>query len=270
MHVMFRPTVATLFAVGLLVTTPITHAQSLALPPQAGILVGQLQVTEPTWNFSNNLPDESGPWGSVTVTNTNCTTPYVPGTAQAGAVIFTATLSSGPFGNGTLQAFTGSAASGQVELHPMADTGGTNVTASLNGLEPFVEANTLSVCLTLGTPPPMLADINVGQQRVAATNYDVTGVSTAATDIGQPLIAISGTQTTADNINRQLVFFLLGDDYLGTDTSIPSLAPLQLVGSPGMDQLDVSYNDPAGGAPVTITYTLSDGVLTASGTPPGH
>jgi hypothetical protein len=116
----------------------------------------------------------------------------------------------------------------------------------------------------------MLADIDIGHQRVVATNFDVTGVSTAATDIDQPLIAISDTQTTADNINRQMGIFLVGDEYLGTDTSIPSLAPPQLVGSPGMDQLDVSYNDPAGEAPVTITYTLWDGVLTASGMPPRH
>ena len=144
------------------------------------------------------------------------------------------------------------------------------MTTSLNGLEPFVDGTTLSVCLTLGPPPPMLADIDVGQQRVAATNFDVTGVSSAATDANQPLIAISGTQTTADGINRQMVFFFLSDVYLGTDTSNPSLAPLQLVGSPGQDQLDVSYDNPGGGTQVTITNTYSDGVLTASGTPPGH
>ena len=28
--------------------------------------------------------------------------------------------------------------------------------------------------------------------------------------------------------------------------------------------------DPSGGVPVTITYTVSDGALTASGTPPGY
>ena len=266
----FRPTVAGLFASGLLLSTPMVHAQSAAPPPQPGVLVGQVQVTGPTWNFSGNLPNASGPWGSVTVTNTNCTTPYRPGTAQAGAVIFTATLSPGLSSNGTLQAFTGSAASGQVKLLPMADTGGTNVTASLTQLEPFVQGTTLSVCLTLGTPPPMLAAINVGQQRVAATNFDVAGVATAVSDSGQPLIAISGTQTTVDGVNRQLVFFFVADTYLGTDTSNPSLAPLQLVGSPGHDQIDVRYDDPSGGAPVTVTYTLSNGALTASATPPGH
>jgi hypothetical protein len=152
----------------------------------------------------------------------------------------------------------------------MADTGGTNVSATLNGLEPFVDGTTLSVCVTLGTPPPMLADIDVGQQRVAATNFDVTGVTSAATGANQPLIGISGIQITPDGINRQMVFFFLGDEFLGTDTSIPSLAPLQLIGSPGQNQIDVAYDDPAGGTPITITYTLTDGSLTASGTPPGH
>jgi hypothetical protein len=267
---MFRPTVTVLFALGLLVAAPLAHAQTFAVPPQPGVLAGQMQVAGPSWTFSNDVPDLSGPWGSVTVTNTNCTIPFDASAAQAGAVIFTATLSPGPASDGTLQAYTGSGATGGVILRPMADTGGTNVSASLIGLEPSVQGTTLSVCLTLGTPPPTLADIGVGQQRVAATDFDVTGVATAAAGADQPLIGISGTQNTADGINRQLVFFFVGDEFLGTDTSNPSLAPLQLVGSPGQDQIDVSYDDPAGGAPTTITYTLIDGTLTASGTPPGH
>src|SRR5262249_46072142 len=160
--------------------------------------------------------------------------------------------------------------SGQVKILPMADTGGVNVSANLTGLEPAVQGTTLSVCLTLAAPPPMLADINVGQQQVAATNYDVTGVATATPAAGQPLIGISGTQTTATGTNRQTVFFFVGDSYLGTDTSNPSLAPLQLVGSPGQNQINISYTDPAGGPSVTITYTLSNGALDSSGTPPGH
>jgi hypothetical protein len=268
---LFRHSVAALAVVGHLLAAPGASAQqTLAVPPQPGILVGQAQVTGPSWTLSDNLPNASGPWGSVTVTNTNCTRPYLPGTAQAGAVIFTATLSPGPRSDGTLHAFTGSQASGKVELLPMADTGGTNVTTSLDGLEPFVQGTTLSVCLTLGQPPPTLADINVGQQRVAATNFDVTGVATAATDVGQPLIAISGSQTTFVGTNRQFVFFFVGSTYVGTDTSIPSLAPLQLIGSPGENAIGVSYDDPSGGAPVTITYTLTAGTLEPDGTPPGH
>jgi hypothetical protein len=268
---MFRHSIAGLAAAGLLLAAPVAHAQqTLSLPPQPGVLVGQAEVTGPSWTFSDNLAGASGPWSSVTVTNTNCSRPYLPGTAQAGAVIFTADLGPRPRSNGTLHPFVGSQASGNVQLLPMADTGGTNVTTSLNGLEPFVQGTTLSVCLTQGPQPTTLADINVGQQRVAATNFDVTGVTTAATDSGQPLIAISSSQTTFSGANRQLVFFFLGDAYLGTDTSIPSLAPLQLIGSPGQNQLSVNYDDPSGAEPVTVTYTLSDGTLSPDGTPPGH
>jgi hypothetical protein len=257
-------------ASALLGCAPTVLAQSAALPPQPGVDAGQQLVSGPDWNFSANLPDLRGPWGSVTVTNTNCTTPYRPGTAQAGAVIFTAPLRPGSTSTGMLQGFVGSAATGQIKLLPMADTGGVNVTASLSGLEPFVQGTTLHVCLTLGVTPPMLADVNVGSQRVAGSNFDVTGVATASTGVGQPLIAISGIKTTGDGPTRQLVFFFLGDMYLGTDTSTPSLAPLQLTGSPGPDQLAVSYSDPAGGPSATITYTFADGTLNSDGTPPGH
>jgi hypothetical protein len=266
----FHPGGAGLVAAGLLACAPLAAAQTAAIPPQAGVKVGQMPVTGSDWSFSSNLPNQGGPWGSVTVTNTNCTTPYRPGSAQAGAVIFTAPLTPGFASSGTLQGFTGSAASGQVKVLPMADTGGVNVTATLSGLEPFVAGTTLSVCLTLAVLPPMLADINVGQQQVAATNYDVSGVATATTDAGQPLIGIGGTQTLSDGTNRQTVFFFLGDSYLGTDTSDPSLSPVQVVGSPGQDQIAVSYTDPSGGPPVTVTYTLSDGSLSPSATPPGH
>jgi hypothetical protein len=268
---LLRSTLVGFVVAGLLAATPlVASSQTAAIPPQAGVEVGRMPVSGASWRFSSNLPNLGGPWGSVTVTNTNCTTPYKPGTAQAGAVLFTATLSPGTRATDTLQAFAGSAATGQVQLLPMADTGGTNVSVNLDGLEPFLYGNTLSVCLTLATLPPTLADINVGQQHVAATNFDVTGVATAATDSGQPLIAISGEQITADGTDRQMVFFFLSDQYLGTDTTNPSLAPVQLVGSPGQDQIAVSYADANGGSPVTITYTWTNGALDASDTPPGH
>ena len=126
-------------------------------------------------------------------------------------------------------------------LAPTADGGGTHVTASLSKLESFVQGTTLSVCLTVNPLPLMLSDIYVGEQRVAANTFDVTGASTATTPAFQPLIAVSGTQTTSDGTNRQWVFFFIGGVFLGTDTLSPSLAPLQLVGSPGPSQLDVSY-----------------------------
>jgi hypothetical protein len=268
--VLIRSAITALLTAGVLAGVPPAHAQSATVPPQPGIQVGQMAVTGPSWEFSSNLPNLSGPWGSVTVTNTNCTIPYRPGTAQAGAVIFTAALRPGAEASGTLHAFIGSAAAGQVKLLPMADSRGINVMASLNGLEPLVQGTILSVCLTLNSPPLRLAYISVGQQRVAAADFDVTGVSIATTDTNEPLIAISGTQTTLDDTNRQWVFFFLGDDFLGTDTGDPSLSPLQLVGSPGQNQLDVSYADPEGGDSVTITYTLSEGALDSSDTPPGH
>jgi hypothetical protein len=259
-----------ILAICSLFLAPLANAQSAARPPQAGVQVGQLAVTGSDWSFSQNLPSESGPWGSVTITNTNCTTPYRPGSAQAGAVVFTAPLSPGFGSASALQAYTGSAATGQVKLLPMADTGGVNVTASLDGLEPSVVGTTLSVCVTLASQPPMLAAIDVGQQRVAGTNFDVSGVATAVTEDNQTLIAISGSQTTPAGTNRQWVFFFLGDQYLGTDTSLPSLASLQLVGSPGPRQFDVNYSDPAGGQAITITYTWANGAFNASDTPPGH
>ena len=267
---MFRLFVTVLCGACQLAIAPIAHAQTAAPPPQPGVLAGQMEVTGPTWSFQSTLADVSGPWASATVTNTNCTTPYLPGSAQAGAVIFTTPLTPATT-SGVLEPFRGSAATGQITLAPMADRGGTTVTASLSGLEPFVQGTTLSVCLSVMLRPSVLADIDVGQQRVAATNFDVTGVSTTSGDTHQHvLIAISGTQTTSDGVNHQMVFFFVGDTFLGTDTALPSLAPLQLMGSPGADQLDVMYEDPAGGSPVTITYTLADGALTPSGTPPGH
>jgi hypothetical protein len=271
-HVMtFRAPIAALFASALLARAPVVQAQSTAPQPQAGIQVGQLRVSGPGWNFSGSLPGLSQPFTSATITNTNCTRPFLPGTAQAGAVIFTAVLT--PFLDSPvpLQPFRGSSGSGQIRLTDTPDGGGTGVTASLTGLEPFVQGTTLSVCLTAGPFPPVLADVYVAEQRVAASNFDVTGVATASTDSFQPLIGISGTQSPPDgSATRQQVFFFSGDLYLGTDTLDPSLAPLQLVGSPGPSQLDVSYADPDGGPDVTVTYTLAEGVLTPNGTPPGH
>src|SRR5258708_19664080 len=134
---MFRPIIAALFAAGMLAAAPMAHAQALAIPPQLGVLAGQMQVTGPSWILSSDLPDLSGPWGSVTVTNTNCVTPYRPGTAQAGAVIFTATLSPGVVSDRTLLPFIGSGATGNVTLRPIADTRGTNVTPTFHHLHPL-------------------------------------------------------------------------------------------------------------------------------------
>jgi hypothetical protein len=267
---MLRPIIVGVLTIGLLSVAPVAGAQATAPLPRPGIQVGQMHVSGPNWSFSANVADLSGPWGAVTLTNTNCVTPYRAGSAQAGALIFTALLTPETPETGTLLGFAGSSAMGEVQLVPMADTGGTNVTATLQGLEPSTSGTTLTVCLTQNPAPPRLATIYVSEQQVAARNFDVMGVTTAATDSDQPLIGIAGAQTTDDGTHQQLVFFYLGAGYLGTDTEHPSPAPLQVTGSPGQNQIDVSYANVGGGPPVTITYTLSNGVLMASGTPPGH
>lgn len=60
--------------------------------PSPGATVGSLFATGSTWNFDGSITAGAGPWASLTVTNTTCSTPYQPGTAQAGAIIFTAQL----------------------------------------------------------------------------------------------------------------------------------------------------------------------------------
>src|SRR5215472_10829945 len=123
---MLYSVVLALFVVCGLFARSVANAKTSPLPPSAGVLVGQQTVAGSSWTFSNNLPSESGPWGSVTVTNTNCAIPYRPGSAQAGTVIFTAPLSPGFGHTAMLEPFIGSAAAGEVQLLPMADTGGVN------------------------------------------------------------------------------------------------------------------------------------------------
>ncbi len=110
---MLRPTIVGVLAVGLLAMAPVVGAQSSAPPPQPGVQAGQMGVSGTSWSFSGNVPNLGGPWGFVTLTNTNCTTPYRPGTAQAGAVIFTAALTPGLPATANLQAFTGSGEPGR-------------------------------------------------------------------------------------------------------------------------------------------------------------
>src|SRR5690242_11330073 len=88
-RMLFRSAIA---AVLLLTAASPALAQPAAPQPQPGVLVGQLQVTGASWSFSGSLPGLSGPFESATVTNTNCTRPLLPGSAQAGAVTFTTVL----------------------------------------------------------------------------------------------------------------------------------------------------------------------------------
>ena len=238
--------------------------------------VGRLGVTDSTWAFSGSVADVSSDvWGSATVTNTSCSTPYRPGTAQAGAAIFTASLMPAPSSGGgasyqgALTPFVGSAGRGQLQVGAApGSASGISVVATLTALEPQLAGTTLRVCLTLATLPPSLAQIDVNAQLVAARGYDVTGVVTAPTADGHKLIAIAGSQAGADP-PTQWVFFFLDTAYLGTDTAVPS-TQLQLVGSAGPGSVDVQYADNEGGEPVVIRYTWTSEQLEPDGTPPGH
>jgi hypothetical protein len=191
----------------------VAKAETSTLPSTSGVPVGRQTVSGSSWSFSNNLASESQPWGSVTVTDTRCAIPDRPGSAQAGRVLFTAPLRPGSGNRAMLEPVSGSAATGEVQLLPMADTGGVNVTASLNGLEPSLVGTTLTICLRPASCPPTLATIDVDQQRAAASNFDVTGESTTTMDTNQTLIAISKIQTSSAGLNRPMVFLFFGDEY---------------------------------------------------------
>jgi hypothetical protein len=81
---MLRPIIVGVLTIGLLSVAPVAGAQTAAPLPRLGIQVGQMHVSGPNWSFSGSVADLSGPWGAVTVTNTNCVTPYRAGSAQAG------------------------------------------------------------------------------------------------------------------------------------------------------------------------------------------
>jgi hypothetical protein len=253
--------------------------------PPAGVEIGALPVTGETWNFDGDAAAGPGPWGSVTVTNTSCETPYRPGTAQAGAIIFTASLQATPSQSGQavfqgdLLPFVGSAARGHVRvLTPTeAPAPTTHVDASLAGLEPFAQGTTLRVCLTPAGAAVTLARIVADAQQVVARGYDPAGVVTTLTADGRLLVAIAGSRLGSADGSPQWVFFFLDTTYLGTDTAAPS-PQLQLAGSPGPGQVSVQYTNYAPGdplccpsqPPVTVTYTWTGTALVPDGTPPGH
>ena len=272
-----------------LAPAPAARAQGPTPPPAPppGVEVGALPVAGETWNFDGDAAAGPGPWGSVTVTNTSCAAPYRPGTAQAGAVIFTASLQATPSQSGQavfqgdLLPFVGSAARGHVRVltpvTPAGETSMTHVDASLAGLEPFAQGTTLRVCLTPVGAAVTLATIISDAQQVVAQGYDPSGVVTTPTADGQLLVAISGVRLGSADGSPQWVFFFLGTTYLGTDTAVPS-PRLQLAGSPGPGQISVQYTSYAPGDPLccpslppeTVTYTWTGTALVPDGTPPGH
>lgn len=264
---------------------PVGQAFAQAVQPASGIPAGTLIVSGSTWNFDGDVTAGAGPWTQVTVTNTNCETPYRPGTAQAGAIILTAQLAPTPTPSGftayqgNLLPFTGTTASGHVRVTvPAGADPPTHIDATIYGLEQFALDNTFNVCLTgSGAAATLTQQILAGLQQVQAMSYDVTGIVSTIAQDGSTLIAISGMQVPAADGYTQWVFFFRGTMYLGTDTAVPS-PQLQLTGSPGPGQVNVQYtayapNDPLccpSLPPVTITYTWNGSALVPNGTPPGH
>lgn len=273
-------------SLGLTLARPGGVRAQQAVQPQPGALVGSQRVTGATWDFDGDIEVDSFPLTLVTVTNTNCTTPYRPGTAQAGAIIFTAALSmtsaqTDPVGvwQGNLTAFTGSMASGHVRLTSSPVNRSTDVDVTIFGLEMGALNTVFSVCLTGGggAGGSVAELIAAGSQHVVSMGYDVTGsLSTPGPD-GTTFIAISGVKVPTADGYTQWVFFFSGTTYLGTDTAVPS-PQLSLAGSPGPGQIDVKYTNYAANdplccptlPPVTITYTWNGTTVTPNGTPPGH
>ena len=279
-----RRLAAILLPLLLLAAAPALAQQGGAPQPQPGALVGSQRVTGPTFDFDGDIAADNFPFTLVTVTNTNCTTPYRPGTAQAGAIIFTAQLTatqtqtSQTIYQGDLLPFTGSNATGHVRIvTPAGADPASQVDASLWGLEMFALNNTFSVCLTGSGPATLTAQIAADAQQVAGMGYDVFGVVTTSGPDGSTLIALAATKIGTADGYTQWVFFFNGTTYLGTDTAVPS-PQLSLAGSPAPGQVEVKYvaygpDDPLCCPtlpPVTITYTWDGTTLTSSGTPPGH
>ncbi len=262
-------------------------------PPQvSGVSAGSLKVTGATWNFDADVSSAGSPWTSVIVTNlSSCERPLpIPGTAQAGAIVFTAQLSPVPSQTsqvtlqGDLLPLRGSSASGYVML-VVPPAGETHVNAGLFGLEQFAIDNTLTVCLISGPGTPggsgssstLTGQVLSDMQKVLSLGYDVTGVVTTYGPDGSSFIGISGAKLNNADGGPQWVFFFTGASYLGTDTAVPS-SFLALAGTPAAGQISVSYQNYAPGdplccptlPPVTITYTWNGSTVTPSGTPPGH
>ncbi len=274
-------------------TTGPKVASAQAEPSVSGVSAGSLKVTGDTWNFDGDV-SVGGPWTSVIVTNlSSCARPLpIPGTAQAGAIVYTAQLtdlaSQTPqtIAEGDLLPVRGGNATGYVTvISQPAPAGTTHVDAGLFGLNQFALDNTFTVCLVSGPgtpvaqgPVPTLAGQVVSDMRtVLAMNYDVTGVVTTTGLDGSSFIGISGTVIGSADGGGQWVFFFTGTTYLGTDTASAS-SFLSLAGSPGPGQIAVSYIAYAPAdplccptlPPVTITYTWNGSLVTPNGTPPGH
>lgn len=257
--------------------------------------VGSLRVTGSTWNFDGSVPAGSGPFTSVTITNTACNQPPMPGTAQAGLVMFTAELQPTPTPagitawQGNLTAVQGSTATGHVRVvTPVTADPISQVDATLYGLGGMAMDNNLTVCLAGATVGPLNTMITEDIQYIEGRTFNVPEfggtisfqifnvVSTLGPD-GSVFIALAGYRSPSADGMPMWVFFFNGTTFLGEDTLVPS-SQLWLSGSPAPGQINVTYanytpHDPLccpSLPPVTITYTWNGSTVTPNGTPPGH
>lgn len=260
----------------------------------AGVPVGVLPVKGSTWNFDGTVPAGVGPWTSVSVTNSSCNRPSMPGTAQAGLIIFTASLEPTPTPagvtayQGSLTAVQGSSATGHVRvITPSVANPLSQVDVTIFGLESMAQGNNFWVCLEGATSGGLQQTIAADVQQIQAMTFNIPNfgamqfqifnvVSTVGPD-GSTFIALAGYRSPSADGAPMWVFFFNGQTYLGTDTLVPSLG-LNLAGSPAPGQVNVTYSNYAANdplccptlPPVTLTYTWNGSTVTPNGTPPGH
>jgi hypothetical protein len=253
-----------------------------------------LRVNGSTWNFDGSVPAGSGPWTSVSVTNSSCNRPSMPGTAQAGLIAFTAELAPTPTAagitawQGNLTAVQGSMATGHVRVvTPATENPLSQVDVTIYGLEQMAQGNTFWVCLDGATSGSLQQTIAADIAQIQGRSFDVGSfgsmsfqifnvVSTTGPD-GSIFIALAGFRSPSADGAPMWVFFFNGTTYLGTDTLVPSPG-LNLAGSSAPGEVNVTYSNYASNdplccpslPPVTITYTWDGTSVTASGTPPGH
>ncbi|MGH2589113.1 MAG: LppP/LprE family lipoprotein [Dehalococcoidia bacterium] len=260
----------------------------------AGVPVGAQAATGSTWNFDGSVPAGNGPWTSVSVTNSSCNQPSMPGTAQAGLIIFTAQLSPTPTAlgitawQGNLSAVQGSSATGHVRIvTPVTNQPLTQVDVTIWGLEQMAQGNNFWVCLQGASSGPLQQTIAANIQYIQRRTFSVPPfgnigfqisdlISTTGPD-GTTFIGLYGFRSPSADGGPQWVFFFNGATFLGEDTAVPSNG-LSLAGSPAPSQINVQYANYAPSdplccpslPPVTITYTWNGVRVTPSGTPPGH
>jgi hypothetical protein len=158
LRVLVRPLVAVALLAGAVAAGH--GAEPAAAQPGSLVQVGSQRVTSSTWNYDGTVQGYSS-WTSMTVTNLSCERNNglpIPGTAQAGAVVYQANLSvlPGPLGatvyEGTLTPVTGTMSSGHVRVSlPVTLNPITQVDATIWGIEEYNFNILLSVCMLPGS-----------------------------------------------------------------------------------------------------------------------